>query len=89
MNEGFDPDVVSEYERDTWSRCADDYVDTFAVWGPPEEQSSIGAFFVNSLENRFSGPGAARVLGLGQHGITTVGDTSQDCGNHTRERPTF
>lgn len=31
MNEGFDPDVVSEYERDTWSRCADSYVDTFAA----------------------------------------------------------
>ena len=30
MNEGYDPDVVTEYERDTWSRCADDYVDTFA-----------------------------------------------------------
>jgi len=30
MNEGFDPDVVAEYERETWSRCADDYVDTFA-----------------------------------------------------------
>lgn len=30
MNEGFDPDVVAKYERDTWSRCADDYVDTFA-----------------------------------------------------------
>jgi len=30
MNEGYDPDVVAEYERDTWSRCADDYVDTFA-----------------------------------------------------------
>lgn len=30
MNEGFDPNVVSEYERDTWSRCADNYIDTFA-----------------------------------------------------------
>jgi SAM-dependent methyltransferase len=30
MNEGFDPDVVAKYERDTWSRCAEDYVDTFA-----------------------------------------------------------
>jgi len=30
MNEGFDPDVVAKYERDTWSRCADCYVDTFA-----------------------------------------------------------
>ena len=43
MNEGFDPDVVAKYERDTWSRCAEDYVDTFAgitgetvplLWGP-------------------------------------------------------
>lgn len=30
MTEGFDPDVVAEYERDTWNRCAEDYVDTFA-----------------------------------------------------------
>ncbi|MCJ7557488.1 MAG: methyltransferase domain-containing protein [Gammaproteobacteria bacterium] len=30
MNKGFDPDVVEKYERDTWSRCADDYIDTFA-----------------------------------------------------------
>ncbi len=30
MNEEFDPDVVAQYERDTWNRCADGYVDTFA-----------------------------------------------------------
>ena len=30
MSEGFDPDVVARFERDTWSRCADNYVDTFA-----------------------------------------------------------
>lgn len=30
MEEGFDPDVVAKYEQDTWSRCADDYVNTFA-----------------------------------------------------------
>jgi len=30
MTEGFDPDFVADYERETWSRCADDYVDTFA-----------------------------------------------------------
>jgi len=30
MNEEFDPDVVAKYERDTWSRCAESYVDTFA-----------------------------------------------------------
>jgi SAM-dependent methyltransferase len=30
MSEGFDPDVVSKFERDTWSRCADSYVETFA-----------------------------------------------------------
>ncbi len=29
MSEGFDPDVVARYERDTWSRCADSYVETF------------------------------------------------------------
>lgn len=30
MTENFDPDVVAKYERDTWSRCANNYVDTFA-----------------------------------------------------------
>jgi len=30
MSEGFDPDVVAKYERDTWGRCADSYGDTFA-----------------------------------------------------------
>lgn len=30
MSDGFDPDVVTEYELNTWSRCAEDYVDTFA-----------------------------------------------------------
>lgn len=30
MSEGFDPDVVAKYELDTWGRCAEDYVDTFA-----------------------------------------------------------
>jgi SAM-dependent methyltransferase len=30
MSEGFDPDVVAKYEHDTWNRCADDYIDTFA-----------------------------------------------------------
>jgi SAM-dependent methyltransferase len=30
VNEGFDPDVVSKYERDIWRRCADSYNDTFA-----------------------------------------------------------
>jgi len=30
MNDGFDPNVVAEYERDTWRRCADSYLDTFS-----------------------------------------------------------
>lgn len=30
MSEAFDPDVVAQYERDTWTRCADDYANTFA-----------------------------------------------------------
>lgn len=30
MSEGFDPNVIAEYERDTWNRCADNYLDTFA-----------------------------------------------------------
>jgi len=30
MSEGFDPDAVSKYERDTWNRCADSYSETFA-----------------------------------------------------------
>jgi ubiquinone/menaquinone biosynthesis C-methylase UbiE len=30
MNTRFDPDAVAKYENETWSRCADDYMDTFA-----------------------------------------------------------
>jgi ubiquinone/menaquinone biosynthesis C-methylase UbiE len=30
MSEGFDRAVVAKYERDTWTRCADSYVETFA-----------------------------------------------------------
>ena len=30
MSEEFDPDVVAKFELETWSRCADDYVNTFA-----------------------------------------------------------
>lgn len=30
MNEINDPVAVANYERETWSRCADDYLDTFA-----------------------------------------------------------
>lgn len=30
MTEGYDPDIIAEYERSTWSRCADGYIDTFA-----------------------------------------------------------
>jgi SAM-dependent methyltransferase len=30
MSEGFDPNVVARYERETWSRCADSYAETFA-----------------------------------------------------------
>ena len=32
MNDISDPDCVAQYERETWSRCADSYVDTFAVF---------------------------------------------------------
>jgi hypothetical protein len=30
MSEGFDPDVVADHERVTWSRCVDNYIDTSA-----------------------------------------------------------
>lgn len=30
MTDGFAPEVVSKYERDTWGRCANGYIDTFA-----------------------------------------------------------
>jgi SAM-dependent methyltransferase len=30
MNKSFDPGTVAQYERETWSRCADSYLDTFA-----------------------------------------------------------
>jgi SAM-dependent methyltransferase len=31
MVEPFSPDVVTQYERETWSRCAESYLDTFAA----------------------------------------------------------
>jgi SAM-dependent methyltransferase len=31
MSETIDPDVVTQYERETWSRCAERYLDTFAA----------------------------------------------------------
>lgn len=30
MDENYDPDVVTEFENTTWSRCAERYTDTFA-----------------------------------------------------------
>lgn len=30
MNESYDAEFVANYERDTWSRCAEGYADTFA-----------------------------------------------------------
>ena len=30
MNNSIDPGAVTQYERETWSRCADSYLDTFA-----------------------------------------------------------
>lgn len=30
MDDSFDPDTVTQYERETWGRCADSYLDTFA-----------------------------------------------------------
>jgi len=31
MNDATNVDVVTEYERETWSRCAESYIDTFAT----------------------------------------------------------
>jgi len=31
VSEAIHPDVVTQYERETWSRCADSYLDTFAT----------------------------------------------------------
>ncbi|MFQ5790795.1 MAG: class I SAM-dependent methyltransferase, partial [Acidobacteriota bacterium] len=31
MSEEISPDVVTQYERETWSRCAESYLDTFAA----------------------------------------------------------
>lgn len=31
MTEDIDPDVVTQYERETWARCAESYLDTFAA----------------------------------------------------------
>ena len=30
MSEAINPDVVTQYERETWNRCAESYLDTFA-----------------------------------------------------------
>ena len=30
MNDNYDPDLITNYERDTWARCAEKYIDTFA-----------------------------------------------------------
>ncbi len=31
MSDAINPDVVTQYERETWSRCAESYIDTFAA----------------------------------------------------------
>jgi hypothetical protein len=31
MTKDIDPDMVTPYERDTWARCAESYLDTFAA----------------------------------------------------------
>ena len=31
MSDAINSDVVTQYERETWSRCAESYIDTFAV----------------------------------------------------------
>ena len=48
MDSNHDPEIVADYERDTWARCAENYVDTFAgITGEaiPEliKMGSIGA----------------------------------------------
>jgi cyclopropane fatty-acyl-phospholipid synthase-like methyltransferase len=30
MSESINPDVVTQFEHDAWSRCAESYLDTFA-----------------------------------------------------------
>ena len=56
MSEGFDPDVVAKYERDTWSRCADSYVETFG--------GITGQTVPLAVEAAEIGPGS-RVLEIG------------------------
>jgi hypothetical protein len=60
MSEGFDPDVVADYERVTWSRCADNYIDTFAgITGEtvPLLMEAAGIHPGNQVLQIGSGPG--------------------------------
>lgn len=56
MSDGYDADYVANFERGTWSRCADSYIDTFA--GITSETVPL------LLEAAGIGPGC-RVLDIG------------------------
>ena len=81
MTEDFDPDVVAEYERDTWNRCADDYVDTFAgITGEtvPQLLKTAGIRSGDQVLEIGSGPGhVADMLVQAGAGVTGVDFSSK------------
>lgn len=75
MNEVLDPDVVAKYERETWSRCADNYVDTFAgitAETVPMLLEAAGIRSGNKVLEIGSGPGHVADL-LVQAGTSVTG----------------
>lgn len=74
MNEGFEPDVVADYERDTWSRCADNYVDTFA--GITQETVSL-LIEAGDIQR------GSKVLDIGSGPGNVAGQLSKDGANVT------
>lgn len=75
MSDQVDPDAVAEYERDTWNRCADDYVDTFAgITGEtvPLLSEAAGIQAGSSVLEIGSGPGHVADM-LAQAGAIVTG----------------
>ncbi len=70
MNDGFDPDFVNQFELETWSRCAPDYLDGFASMTSETLPMLIGAAGIRSGQSVLdvgSGPGhiAGAISGMG------------------------
>ena len=48
MSESMNPEVVTKFEHDTWSRCAQSYLDTFA--GMTRETIPLNSTFAANPE---------------------------------------